>query len=96
MTSGMREAVSAISAIFPTAIISGRARKKVQNFVDLPGLTYAGSHGMDIQVTSAVGALSQSFEYSFTDSCANAVRELRVLSARILPYPPQLILELPS
>lgn len=51
MASGMKEAVSRISAMFPTAIISGRARKKVQSFVDLPGLTYAGSHGMDIKVS---------------------------------------------
>jgi hypothetical protein len=34
--------------MFPTAIISGRGREKVESFVRLPELFYAGSHGMDI------------------------------------------------
>jgi len=34
--------------MFPTAIISGRGREKVESFVQLPELYYAGSHGMDI------------------------------------------------
>ena len=33
---------------FPTAIIRGRGREKVENFVQLKELYYAGSHGMDI------------------------------------------------
>ncbi|CAA2960071.1 trehalose-phosphate phosphatase A [Olea europaea subsp. europaea] len=34
--------------IFPTAIISGRSRDKVFEFIGLTELYYAGSHGMDI------------------------------------------------
>ncbi len=37
-----------IAELFPTAIISGRGREKVQAFVQLPELYYAGSHGLDI------------------------------------------------
>jgi trehalose 6-phosphate phosphatase len=44
----MREAVRAVASMFPTAIISGRGREKVESFVQLPELYYAGSHGMDI------------------------------------------------
>ena len=43
-----RAAVRALACLFPTAIVSGRARDKVEAFVQLPELYYAGSHGMDI------------------------------------------------
>lgn len=43
-----REAVRRVAQLFPTAIISGRGREKVQQFVRLRELYYAGSHGMDI------------------------------------------------
>ncbi|VAH43600.1 unnamed protein product [Triticum turgidum subsp. durum] len=45
----MREAVRGVAQHFPTAIVSGRCRDKVFNFVKLEELYYAGSHGMDIK-----------------------------------------------
>ena len=44
----MRGIVRGLAQQFPTAIISGRGREKVENFVQLKELYYAGSHGMDI------------------------------------------------
>lgn len=44
----MRAVVKTLAQHFPTAIISGRGREKVENFVKLKELYYAGSHGMDI------------------------------------------------
>mmetsp|Transcript_29655 Transcript_29655/g.65637 ORF Transcript_29655/g.65637 Transcript_29655/m.65637 type:complete len:452 (-) Transcript_29655:763-2118(-) len=44
----MRDVVRKIAQHFPTAIISGRGREKVEGFVQLRELYYAGSHGMDI------------------------------------------------
>ncbi|XP_047314126.1 probable trehalose-phosphate phosphatase 2, partial [Impatiens glandulifera] len=44
----MRVAVREVAKRFPTAIISGRSRQKVSNFVKLEEIYYAGSHGMDI------------------------------------------------
>jgi trehalose-6-phosphatase len=44
----MRGVVKAVARLFPTAIISGRGREKVEAFVKLKELFYAGSHGMDI------------------------------------------------
>lgn len=44
----MRAVVKDLATCFPTAIISGRARPKVYEFVQLSELYYAGSHGMDI------------------------------------------------
>ena len=44
----MRGVVRVLARQFPTAIISGRGREKVENFVQLKELYYAGSHGMDI------------------------------------------------
>lgn len=44
----MRRIVRTLALLFPAAIVSGRGREKVQNFVQLRELFYAGSHGMDI------------------------------------------------
>ncbi|KAK4480613.1 hypothetical protein RD792_013691 [Penstemon davidsonii] len=48
MSNSMRTAVRNVAKYFPTAIISGRSRDKVHEFVGLSELYYAGSHGMDI------------------------------------------------
>ncbi|KAF8412406.1 hypothetical protein HHK36_000370 [Tetracentron sinense] len=48
MSDSMRSAVRNVVKYFPTAIISGRSRDKVCEFVGLTELYYAGSHGMDI------------------------------------------------
>lgn len=44
----MRSVVRSVAQLFPTAIVSGRGREKVEGFVQLKELYYAGSHGMDI------------------------------------------------
>ncbi|XP_072978712.1 probable trehalose-phosphate phosphatase 6 [Typha angustifolia] len=49
MSDTMRAAVRNVARYFPTAIVSGRCRDKVYNFVRLAELYYAGSHGMDIR-----------------------------------------------
>ncbi|GAB2229730.1 hypothetical protein Drorol1_Dr00013982 [Drosera rotundifolia] len=49
MSDAMRRAVRKVAANFPTAIISGRCRDKVYDFVRIAELYYAGSHGMDIK-----------------------------------------------
>ncbi|KAF8109911.1 hypothetical protein N665_0089s0030 [Sinapis alba] len=49
ITDEMREVVKEVALNFKTAIISGRSTDKVQSFVKLTGIYYAGSHGMDIK-----------------------------------------------
>uniref|UniRef100_A0A0E0KTN7 Trehalose 6-phosphate phosphatase n=1 Tax=Oryza punctata TaxID=4537 RepID=A0A0E0KTN7_ORYPU len=49
----MRATVKSVAKHFPTAIVSGRSRDKVFDFVKLTEIYYAGSHGMDILVSSA-------------------------------------------
>ncbi|XP_054822038.1 probable trehalose-phosphate phosphatase J isoform X2 [Prosopis cineraria] len=49
MSDEMRKTVRKVARCFPTAIVSGRCRDKVYNFVRLAELYYAGSHGMDIK-----------------------------------------------
>ncbi|XP_057533393.1 probable trehalose-phosphate phosphatase D [Amaranthus tricolor] len=49
MSEEMRAAVKAVARYFPTAIVSGRGKEKVYDFVKLKELYYAGSHGMDIE-----------------------------------------------
>ncbi|KAH9320581.1 hypothetical protein KI387_015220, partial [Taxus chinensis] len=48
MSDEMRNVLRNVAKHFPTAIITGRCRDKVFEFVQLPELYYAGSHGMDI------------------------------------------------
>ncbi|KAL8151861.1 hypothetical protein V2J09_021669 [Rumex salicifolius] len=48
MSTAMRRAVKKVAKCFPTAIVTGRCRDKVFDFVKLAELFYAGSHGMDI------------------------------------------------
>ncbi|GAU16329.1 hypothetical protein TSUD_116780 [Trifolium subterraneum] len=61
----MRAAVKDVAKHFPTAIISGRSREKVHEFVGITDLYYAGSHGMDI-----IGPLRQ----SVSDNHPNCIR----------------------
>ncbi|XP_009764517.1 probable trehalose-phosphate phosphatase 6 [Nicotiana sylvestris] len=49
MTHKMRRVLREVANHFPTAIISGRQREKVQDFVQLNNVYYAGSHGLDIE-----------------------------------------------
>ncbi|CAJ1950394.1 unnamed protein product [Sphenostylis stenocarpa] len=48
MSDAMRAAVREVAYCFPTAIVSGRRKDKVYEFVKLKNVRYAGSHGMDI------------------------------------------------
>ncbi|XP_075652828.1 putative trehalose-phosphate phosphatase J [Castanea sativa] len=48
MPEDMRKTVKKLAKCFPTAIVTGRCRDKVYDFVRLAELYYAGSHGMDI------------------------------------------------
>uniref|UniRef100_A0ACD5UT68 Uncharacterized protein n=1 Tax=Avena sativa TaxID=4498 RepID=A0ACD5UT68_AVESA len=52
MSPEMRAAVKNVTKFCPTAIVSGRSRDKVFEFVNLKELYYAGSHGLDILVSS--------------------------------------------
>ncbi|XP_020215083.1 trehalose-phosphate phosphatase A [Cajanus cajan] len=65
MSDNMRTAVKKVAEYFPTAIISGRSRDKVYQFVGLTELYYAGSHGMDI-----IGPVRQ----SVSDNHPNCIR----------------------
>ncbi|XP_060199967.1 probable trehalose-phosphate phosphatase 6 isoform X2 [Lycium barbarum] len=49
MTEKMRMVLREVANRFPTAIISGRKRERVQDFVQLKNVYYAGSHGLDIE-----------------------------------------------
>ena len=57
----MRDAVGKLSDKATVAIVSGRAREKLRNFVQLPELYYAGSHGFDIDGPGGTGAASSLF-----------------------------------
>ena len=48
MSEEMREVVRQLAAVTPVAVVSGRDRNKVRDFVKLDKLVYAGSHGFDI------------------------------------------------
>lgn len=48
MDDDMRACLVSLAKRCPVAIISGRERTDVERLVGLPGLVYAGSHGLDI------------------------------------------------
>lgn len=44
----MKEIIRQLSLKYKCAIVSGRERKNLQTLVDIPGIFYAGDHGLDI------------------------------------------------
>ncbi len=44
----MKEIIRQLSLKYKLAIVSGRGRRNLQTLVDLPGIFYAGDHGLDI------------------------------------------------
>ncbi|KAI4317248.1 hypothetical protein L6164_025136 [Bauhinia variegata] len=62
MSDAMRKTVRKLARCFPTAIVSGRCRDKVYNFVRLAELYYAGSHGMDIKGPTTSSKYNQDSE----------------------------------
>jgi len=75
LSTGMRAAVQAVAARWPVAIVSGRDREDVAARVGVPGLVYAGNHGLDIAgrgfAMTATGAEDR------TGDVDRAERELR-------------------
>ncbi|CAN0046847.1 unnamed protein product [Phaeothamnion confervicola] len=49
MRDSMRPVLAAAAQHFTTAIVTGRSKEKVYDFVRLDGVFYAGSHGFEIQ-----------------------------------------------
>eukprot|EP00752_Nemacystus_decipiens_P012117 g10742.t1 len=49
MKDGMRPVLAQAASVFTTAIVTGRSKDKVYNFVGLDDVFYAGSHGLEIQ-----------------------------------------------
>jgi len=44
----MKEIIRQLSLKYKCAIVSGRGRRNLQTLVDIPGIFYAGDHGLDI------------------------------------------------
>lgn len=44
----MKEIIRQLSLKYKLAIVSGRGRRNLQTLVDIPGIFYAGDHGLDI------------------------------------------------
>jgi len=75
LVDGADEAVRALAAQCPVAVVSGRELADVRERVKVDGVWYAGSHGMELLAPDgtrhAVGAAG-----GVTDSVAHAAREL--------------------
>lgn len=81
-----RETIRELANLFPTAIISGRGRAKVEDFVKLSELYYAGSHGMDIAAPKTPSQIDVGFQpaaqyesliQTVTERLAEAVKSIR-------------------
>lgn len=73
MSDTMRSAVQEVAKYFPTAIISGRCRDKVYDFVRLAEIYYAGSHGMDIMAPARAFNASKNGSQKTRDKKGNEV-----------------------
>lgn len=82
MTQSMRAALRRAAKVFTTAIITGRSKDKVYQFVGLDDVFYAGSHGLDIQGPSAT-AVSCQVADKFRPILKRTQQELEVAIARI-------------
>ncbi|EER97569.1 hypothetical protein BDA96_02G400300 [Sorghum bicolor] len=92
MSEEMRDAVRGVAEHFPTAIVSGRCRDKVFNFVKLAELYYAGSHGMDIKGPTAQSKHTKAKAEAVLCQPASAFLPVidevyRTLTARTAPIP---------
>ncbi|KAK9850962.1 hypothetical protein WJX84_003437 [Apatococcus fuscideae] len=88
MTEQMRDIVRQLAQLFPTAIISGRGREKLENFVQLKEMFYAGSHGLDIVGPRDPSSPHEQFAFQPAarfESTMNTVYD--TLSARVRSIP---------
>jgi trehalose 6-phosphate phosphatase len=49
LTPEMRNTLRHLANRWPTAIVTGRSLEQIEQLVNVPGITYAGSHGFDIR-----------------------------------------------
>ncbi|UCD23370.1 MAG: trehalose-phosphatase [Gemmatimonadota bacterium] len=70
MSAPMRDALAALSRIYPTVIVSGRGREDVSEMVGLDSIYYAGSHGFDI-----AGPVGTSLRYEVGAQYRSALAE---------------------
>ncbi|XP_076915131.1 putative trehalose-phosphate phosphatase F [Bidens hawaiensis] len=82
----IRDAVRNVAKYSPTAIVSGRSRTKVYNFVGLKELYYAGSHGMDIcsPVQSPSDQTTEESLYQPATELLPTIKEIFVLLVEIM------------
>ena len=83
----MRDAVGKLSDKATVAIVSGRAREKLRNFVQLPELYYAGSHGFDIDGPGGIGRRPISFRARVDGVAARALTPSPPSQASATPCP---------
>lgn len=82
-----RQTLSDLSARYPVAVISGRARPDVQKRVALDALYYAGSHGLDI-----AGSAGDPFEFTQGAGYIPAVKQaVTMLESELAPIPGVLV-----
>ncbi|TVU37789.1 hypothetical protein EJB05_11124, partial [Eragrostis curvula] len=92
MSEEMRDAVRRIAEHFPTAIVSGRCRDKVFEFVRLDELYYAGSHGMDIRGPTVQANDEEAVHYQAGSEFLPLIDEVyRTLTSKMAPIPGALV-----
>lgn len=83
LSPAMKATLEKLREKFITGVITGRALHKIQNFVSIPQLYYAGSHGFDIEGPDGTAIKNQVAAQFLTD-----LHELRdTLQAQIANIP---------
>lgn len=76
LSDAMRGRVGRVAALCPTAIVTGRDVEDVKALVGLPGLIYAGSHGLDIEAPSGIHRFGDEFRPALERATAALERAL--------------------
>ncbi len=82
LPAAMRETLRRLAAALPVAIVSGRDVAVVAGFVQLDGLAYVGSHGLDIVGFPGSG-LRRELALDFVPELDRAERRLRAETAAV-------------
>ncbi|HET9985216.1 MAG TPA: trehalose-phosphatase [Longimicrobiales bacterium] len=82
LSAEMRQTLRRLAAVWPTAVVSGRARDDVAALVGIDALDYAGAHGFDIAGPDVSGPRLE-VEPGLAPAVARAAEELRRRTAAI-------------
>lgn len=82
LSPALRKTLTRLAKRYPVAVISGRSLEDVRSRVRIPGISYAGSHGLETHMVHAHAPISVTLPPTTRSIFERAKRALRALSVR--------------